>query len=139
MYSVALLSWVLEGFNVLVRHSYPWLYMDTFSKLLKSTIIIQALVEKDWLAFGHPFSDRLGMPSISGSGNMPFELSRQASTGSLPSSPMRQGSGSSSSQAQNTSHAQNQSSPIFLQVVFWAISLYGVQFFLVFDKIPPHP
>ncbi|MBA0759760.1 hypothetical protein Gotri_022596 [Gossypium trilobum] len=73
----------------------------------------QALVEKDWLAFGHPFSDRVGMPSISGSS---FELSRNASsTGSFSSSPLRQSSGSS--QASNSSHAQNNYSPIFLQWV----------------------
>lgn len=115
MYSVSLLSWVLEEFNFLVRHCYPWLCMDSFSKSPEWTIIVQALVEKDWLAFGHPFSDRLGMPTVSGNGNMPFELSRQASTGSLPLSPMRQGSGSASTQAQNTANA-NHSSPIFLQV-----------------------
>ncbi|XP_021911379.1 phosphatidylinositol-3-phosphatase myotubularin-1-like [Carica papaya] len=73
----------------------------------------QALVEKDWLAFGHPFSDRVGMPTISGTG---FELSRQSSAGSFSTSPMRQSSGSSS-QAPTSSHAQNNYSPIFLQWV----------------------
>lgn len=81
-------------------------------------IHVQALVEKDWLSFGHPFSDRAGLPTLSVSGNMPFELSRQASTGSFQSSPSRQQSGSFSSQAQPPSHAHssNNSSPIFLQV-----------------------
>lgn len=77
-------------------------------------LLIQALVEKDWLAFGHPFSDRLGLPTVSGSDSIP-EFTRQSSTGSICSSPMRQSSGSitpSSSQ----SHAQNNCSPIFLQV-----------------------
>ena len=78
--------------------------------------LIQALVEKDWLAFGHPFADRAGMPSLSGSGSMPFELSRQSSTGSFSSSPSRQASGSFTSQAPATSHTQNNYSPIFLQV-----------------------
>lgn len=78
--------------------------------------LIQALVEKDWLAFGHPFSDRLGIPSVTGTGNVPLELSRQASTGSIPSSPMRQSSGSFASQSQSSSHSQNNYSPIFLQV-----------------------
>lgn len=75
-------------------------------------------MEKDWLSFGHPFSDRLGMPTLTGSGNMPFELPRQSSTGSFSSSPMRQASGSFTSQAPNTTHTQtsNHSSPIFLQV-----------------------
>ncbi|KAH9768810.1 phosphatidylinositol-3-phosphatase myotubularin-1 [Citrus sinensis] len=59
----------------------------------------QALVEKDWLAFGHPFSDRVGMPTLSGSGDISFELCRQSSTGSFPSSPMRQSSGSLAPQA----------------------------------------
>ncbi|XP_060184495.1 phosphatidylinositol-3-phosphatase myotubularin-1-like isoform X1 [Lycium barbarum] len=115
----------LESASVLVHCSDGWdrttqlvslasLLLDPYYRTIKG---FQALVEKDWLAFGHPFSDRLGMPTISGSGNMPFELSRQASTGSLPLSPVRQGAGSSSSQAQNTSHAQNQNSPIFLQWV----------------------
>ena len=79
---------------------------------------MQALVEKDWLAFGHPFSDRVGMPCVAGSGNMPFELSRQSSTGSFPSSPLRQPSGTFASQPPSSSHAQtsNNYSPIFLQV-----------------------
>lgn len=71
-------------------------------------------MEKDWLAFGHPFSDRSGLPTLSGSGNMPSELTRQVSVGS--SSPLRQTSGSSASQTQNSSHGQNNCSPIFLQV-----------------------
>ncbi|KAH9704309.1 phosphatidylinositol-3-phosphatase myotubularin-1 [Citrus sinensis] len=75
----------------------------------------QALVEKDWLAFGHPFSDRVGMPTLSGSGDISFELCRQSSTGSFPSSPMRQSSGSLAPQASGSSHAQNNYSPIFLQ------------------------
>lgn len=75
----------------------------------------QALVEKDWLAFGHPFSDRVGMPNISGPGN--FDLPRQSSSsGSFPSSPVRQSSGSAASQSASSSHAQNNYSPIFTQV-----------------------
>lgn len=79
---------------------------------------MQALIEKDWLAFGHPFSDRVGMPSVSGTGNMPFELSRQPSTGNFPPSPMRQTSGAFSSPPQASSHSHNSNnySPIFLQV-----------------------
>ncbi|XP_022858330.1 phosphatidylinositol-3-phosphatase myotubularin-1-like [Olea europaea var. sylvestris] len=57
------------------------------------------------------------MPIASGSGSMPFELSRQSSTGSLSPSPMRQASGSFPSQAPSPSHAQNNYSPIFLQWV----------------------
>uniref|UniRef100_M1CLW4 Phosphoprotein phosphatase n=1 Tax=Solanum tuberosum TaxID=4113 RepID=M1CLW4_SOLTU len=114
----------LESASVLVHCSDGWdrtsqlvslasLLLDPYYRTIRG---FQALVEKDWLAFGHPFSDRLGMPTVSGNGNIPFELSRQASTGSLPLSPMRQGSGSASTQAQNTANA-NHSSPIFLQWV----------------------
>lgn len=76
-------------------------------------MLMQALVEKDWLAFGHPFSDRVGMPSISGTS---YELTRQSSSGSFSSSPLRQSSASYTPQASNSSHAQNNYSPIFLQV-----------------------
>ncbi|KAL6580933.1 hypothetical protein OROMI_006856 [Orobanche minor] len=89
------------------------LLLDPYYRTIKG---FQALVEKDWLAFGHPFSDRLGMPTISGSDSVPGEFARQASTGSIPSSPMRQSSGSFTSQS-TSSHAQNNSSPIFLQWV----------------------
>lgn len=85
--------------------------------------MVQALVEKDWLAFGHPFSDRVGMPTLSGSGDISFELCRQSSTGSFPSSPMRQSSGSLAPQASGSSHAQNNYSPIFLQVLALIFSL----------------
>lgn len=80
---------------------------------------MQALVEKDWLAFGHPFSERAGMPSFSGNGNMPLELSRQSSSPNITtSSSMRQSSGSYTPQSpisSNTQHLNNYS-PIFLQV-----------------------
>ncbi|KAK3228421.1 hypothetical protein Dsin_000302 [Dipteronia sinensis] len=113
----------LESASVLVHCSDGW---DRTAQLISLANLLldpyyrtftgfQALVEKDWLAFGHPFSDRVGMPSLSGSGDMPFELSRQSSTGSFSSSPMRQSSGSISSQAHSPSHAQNNYSPIFLQ------------------------
>ncbi|KAL0358564.1 UNVERIFIED_CONTAM: Phosphatidylinositol-3-phosphatase myotubularin-1 [Sesamum angustifolium] len=78
-------------------------------------LFLSALIEKDWLAFGHPFSDRLGVPTVTGSDN-PFELSRQASTGSIQSSPGRQSSSSFTPQP-TSSHAQNNYSPIFLQWV----------------------
>lgn len=89
-------------------------YFNGIASLFDSIILLQALVEKDWLAFGHPFSDRAGLPTLSGSGNMPSELTRQVSVGSI--SPLRQMSGSSASQTQNSSHGQNNCSPIFLQV-----------------------
>ncbi|XP_052199735.1 phosphatidylinositol-3-phosphatase myotubularin-1-like isoform X2 [Diospyros lotus] len=117
----------LESASVLVHCSDGWdrttqlvslasLLLDPYYRTLNG---FQALVEKDWLAFGHPFSDRLGMPAISGSGNMAYELPRQFSTGSLPSPSMRQASGSFTAQTQSSSHAQtsNNCSPIFLQWV----------------------
>ncbi|KAF5729439.1 phosphatidylinositol-3-phosphatase myotubularin-1-like [Tripterygium wilfordii] len=115
----------LESASVLVHCSDGWdrttqlislasLLLDPFYRTFTG---FQALVEKDWLAFGHPCSDRMGMPTISGSENVPLELSRQSSTGNFPSSPMRQSSGSHTSQAPNSSHAQNNYSPIFMQWV----------------------
>ncbi|KAK1396560.1 phosphatidylinositol-3-phosphatase myotubularin-1 [Heracleum sosnowskyi] len=113
----------LDSASVLVHCSDGWdrtaqlvslasLLLDPYYRTFKG---FQALVEKDWLSFGHPFSDRLGMPTV-GSGN-PFELPRQSSTGSFSSSPMRQAPGSLPSQAPNSAHTQasNHSSPIFLQ------------------------
>lgn len=88
---------------------------------------MQALIEKDWLAFGHPFADRVGMPAVTGSGNTPSELTRQASAPVLQSSPGRH---SSVSQAP-TSHAQNSNdySPIFLQVhIVILVHYYCVKF-----------
>ncbi|XP_028793425.1 phosphatidylinositol-3-phosphatase myotubularin-1, partial [Neltuma alba] len=112
----------MEKASVLVHCSDGW---DRTSQLVSLADLLldpyyrtftgfQALVEKDWLAFGHPFSDRMGTPSVSGSGSMPFELTRQSSTGTCPSPPMRQSSFTSQSSA---SHAQtsNHYSPIFLQ------------------------
>ncbi|XP_022938924.1 phosphatidylinositol-3-phosphatase myotubularin-1-like isoform X1 [Cucurbita moschata] len=117
----------LEKATVLVHCSDGWdrttqlvslasLLLDPYYRTIAG---FQALVEKDWLAFGHPFSDRSGMPTISGSGNMPYELSRQSSTGSFSTSPMRQPSGSFTSPASSPppSQTSNNCSPIFLQWV----------------------
>ncbi|KAF2318418.1 hypothetical protein GH714_007081 [Hevea brasiliensis] len=115
----------LESASVLVHCSDGWdrttqlvslanLLLDPYYRTFTG---FQALIEKDWLAFGHPFADRVGMPTVSGTGNMPLELSRQSSVGSFPPSPMRQSSGSFTSQTPSSSHAQNNYSPIFLQWV----------------------
>ncbi|KAK3408874.1 hypothetical protein EUGRSUZ_J01026 [Eucalyptus grandis] len=117
----------LESASVLVHCSDGW---DRTTQLVSLASLLldpyyrtfagfQALVEKDWLAFGHPFSDRFGLPTTSGGDNATFELSRQSSTGSYSSSPMRQSSGSFPTQAPGSSHSQasNNCSPIFLQWV----------------------
>jgi len=85
-------------------------------KILEYLISIQALIEKDWLAFGHPFAERGGMPTVSGSSDRPPDLCRQSSVGSFPLPPMCQSSGSFAPPTPSSSHAQNQQSPIFLQV-----------------------
>ncbi|WZY74000.1 hypothetical protein YC2023_006240 [Brassica napus] len=113
----------VESASVLVHCSDGW---DRTTQLVSLACLMldpyyrtfagfQALVEKDWLAFGHPFSDRVGMPNISGSGN--FDFPRQSSSaGSYPSSPVRQSTQSGASQSPSSSHAQNNYSPIFTQV-----------------------
>ncbi|XP_027189110.1 phosphatidylinositol-3-phosphatase myotubularin-1 isoform X2 [Cicer arietinum] len=116
----------MEKASVLVHCSDGW---DRTSQLISLANLLldpyyrtfrgfQALVEKDWLAFGHPFSDRVGTPSVSGSGNVSFELSRQSSTG-IASPPMRQSSGTIPPQPSVSSQAHNSNnhSPIFLQWV----------------------
>ncbi|KAM7463837.1 hypothetical protein LguiA_031958 [Lonicera macranthoides] len=111
----------LESASVLVHCSDGWdrtsqlvslasLLLDPYYRTFKG---FQALVEKDWLAFGHPFSDRAGLPTISTSSDTPH-LSRQSSTGSLPSLPRRQ---SSTSRAPSHAQSLNNYSPIFLQWV----------------------
>ena len=102
-----------------------------FSPVLTSH---QALVEKDWLAFGHPFSDRIGMPNVAGSGS--FELPIQSSSArSFPSSPVRQTSGSTATQSPGSSHGLNNYSPIFLQVSSSYVQVNYSFFFGVADLI----
>ncbi|CAI9273135.1 unnamed protein product [Lactuca saligna] len=121
----------LESASMLVHCSDGWdrttqlvalasLLLDPYYRTING---FQALVEKDWLAFGHPFSDRAGMPpTLSGTGTMPLELSRHSSTPNISSSSssLRQLSVSLSTTSQppvassNTQHSNNYS-PIFLQ------------------------
>ncbi|KAL5709640.1 hypothetical protein ACHQM5_020305 [Ranunculus cassubicifolius] len=118
----------LESASVLVHCSDGWdrtTQLVSLASLLldpyyRTFIGFQTLVEKDWLAFGHPFSDRMGMPTALGDEVIPLELSRQASSGNVSASPMRSSSGSSyGSQSNNPPHTQtsNNCSPIFLQWV----------------------
>ncbi|XP_048498934.1 phosphatidylinositol-3-phosphatase myotubularin-1 isoform X2 [Beta vulgaris subsp. vulgaris] len=113
-----------ESASVLVHCSDGWdrttqlvsltsLLLDPYYRTIKG---FQALVEKDWLAFGHPFSDRIGLPTLSGSGNTPVELSRQSTTGSFHSPSIRQQSGSFTQPSGSShTHSSNSYSPIFLQ------------------------
>ncbi|KAK9158769.1 hypothetical protein Scep_005343 [Stephania cephalantha] len=117
----------LESSSVLVHCSDGWdrtaqlvslasLLLDPYYRTFSG---FQALVEKDWLAFGHPFSDRAGMPTISENDIASSESLRQSSSGNLPSTPARQPPGSSNAQSNSSSHPQMSSnySPIFLQWV----------------------
>ncbi|XP_035832415.1 phosphatidylinositol-3-phosphatase myotubularin-1 isoform X3 [Helianthus annuus] len=114
----------IESASVLVHCSDGWdrtsqlvalasLLLDPYYRTIKG---FQALVEKDWLAFGHPFLDRAGMASLMGSG---LELPRQSSSANFPSSPMRQTPGTFPSQSpmSNQTQTSNHYSPIFLQWV----------------------
>lgn len=117
----------LESASVLVHCSDGWdrttqlvslasLLLDPYYRTFKG---FQALVEKDWLAFGHPFADRMGMPA--GNNNLSLELSRHISASNIPpASPARHSQGSPfSSQASASNHQQtsNNASPIFVQFI----------------------
>ncbi|XP_039133486.1 LOW QUALITY PROTEIN: phosphatidylinositol-3-phosphatase myotubularin-1-like [Dioscorea cayenensis subsp. rotundata] len=115
----------LESASVLVHCSDGWdrttqlvslagLLLDPYYRTFKG---FQALVEKDWLAFGHPFSDRMGIPTTSGNNNTPLELPRQSSVGNISTPPMRTSSLGPQSSANSSLHSQtsNNCSPIFLQ------------------------
>ncbi|XP_076902060.1 phosphatidylinositol-3-phosphatase myotubularin-1-like isoform X2 [Bidens hawaiensis] len=112
----------IESATVLVHCSDGWdrtsqlvalasLLLDPYYRTFKG---FQALVEKDWLAFGHPFAERAGMAGLSGSGS---ELPRQSSGTNFASSPMRQQPGTFPSQSSmpNQTQTSNNYSPIFLQ------------------------
>lgn len=117
-----------EGASVLVHCSDGWdrttqvvalaeIMLDPYYRTFRG---FQALVEKDWLAFGHPFADRMGMPTYSSSSLLLSEGLRQ-STGSMSStSPVKAAPGSSFA-SNLSSHspgaASNNYSPIFLQWV----------------------
>ncbi|EOA19343.1 hypothetical protein CARUB_v10000224mg [Capsella rubella] len=112
----------MESASVLVHCSDGW---DRTTQLISLACLLldpyyrtfsgfQALVEKDWLAFGHQFSDRVGMPNVSESCN--FEVPIQSSSArSFPSSPVQQLSGSAIAQSSSSSYGLNNYSPIFLQ------------------------
>ncbi|KAF8653973.1 hypothetical protein HU200_062113 [Digitaria exilis] len=123
-------SWIAaqiaeEAASVLVHCSDGWdrttqlvalacLLLDPYYRTFSG---FQALVEKDWLAFGHPFAERMGVPTVAEYGGSQYELLRQPSLGNLSSSPSRNASGPSgpSSNAPAQSQTSNNSSPILLQ------------------------
>uniref|UniRef100_A0A0E0LXW4 Myotubularin phosphatase domain-containing protein n=1 Tax=Oryza punctata TaxID=4537 RepID=A0A0E0LXW4_ORYPU len=125
-------SWIAaqiaqESASVLVHCSDGWdrttqlvalacLLLDPYYRTFNG---FQALVEKDWLAFGHPFAERMGVPTITdNNGGSQFELLRQPSLGTLSNSPNRGALGSSVSTSNTTSgqsQSSNNSSPILLQ------------------------
>eukprot|EP01018_Ginkgo_biloba_P011817 Gb_21808 [translate_table: standard] len=92
---------------------------DLEKAMHKTFVKDKALVEKDWLAFGHPFADRLGMPTFSGYVNTAAESFNQLS-GSSNASPIRVSPGSSftpSVNAHSSATISSNYSPIFLQWV----------------------
>ncbi|KAI5067482.1 hypothetical protein GOP47_0018010 [Adiantum capillus-veneris] len=127
---LAAAAWVaariaLEEASVLVHCSDGWdrtaqivalaeLMLDPYYRTFRG---FQALIEKDWLAFGHPFADRLGMPTYNSSNNLLISESVRQSSGQNISSPVRlsQGSGFTSSLSHNAAASSNNFSPIFLQ------------------------
>ncbi|BBN07682.1 hypothetical protein MPTK1_4g05600 [Marchantia polymorpha subsp. ruderalis] len=115
---------VMEGASVLVHCSDGW---DRTTQLISLAQILldpyyrtfrgfQALVEKDWLAFGHPFADRLGVPTFTG-GN--YTVEGLGHTPSESSAPVRNGPSSAfaSSAPGAVRVTNNNESPVFLQ---WA-------------------
>eukprot|EP00249_Psilotum_nudum_P023915 c29027_g2_i1 orf=103-2715(-) len=118
----------LEGASVLVHCSDGWdrttqvvslaeLMLDPYYRTFKG---FQALVEKEWLSFGHPFADRHGLPIYTGGSIATVDSFRQSTGNAGPSSPARiiPGSSFSSSMASHSSGlVSNNYSPIFLQWV----------------------
>lgn len=123
-------SWIAaqiaqESASVLIHCSDGW---DRTTQLIALACLLldpyyrtfngfQALVEKDWLAFGHPFAERMGIPTVTENGGSQYELLRQPSLGNLSSSPSRStlGTPGSSSNTSVQSQTSNNSSPILLQ------------------------
>ncbi|XP_078171309.1 phosphatidylinositol-3-phosphatase myotubularin-1-like isoform X4 [Carex rostrata] len=122
-----------ESASVLVHCSDGWdrttqlvslasLLLDPYYRTFKG---FQALVEKDWLAFGHPFADRMGIPTVTdlATSSSTEMLTRQSSYGGNPSSsPLRSQSGSNLPGARGgATHGHGQASdnisPILLQWV----------------------
>jgi myotubularin-related protein 1/2 len=79
-------------------------------------------VEKDWLAYGHLFAERLGTPTYTGIHIVPSSESLVLQMGSVTTSPVRGAPGSAFTSAGSHSPAALSSnySPIFLQVRLWA-------------------
>ncbi|KAG6556234.1 hypothetical protein Mapa_002175 [Marchantia paleacea] len=118
---------VMEGASVLVHCSDGWdrttqlislaeLLLDPYYRTFRG---FQALVEKDWISYGHPFADRLGVPTFTGGNHIMEGL---GITPSESTSPVRNGSSSAfSSSSSGAVHSPggitSNYSPVFLQ---WA-------------------
>ncbi|KAH8966590.1 hypothetical protein BDL97_03G033800 [Sphagnum fallax] len=115
----------LEGASVLVHCSDGW---DRTTQLISVASILldpyyrtfqgfQALVEKDWLAYGHLFAERLGTPTYTGIHIVPSSESLVLQMGSVSTSPVRGAPGSAFTSAGSHTPAALSSnySPIFLQ------------------------
>ncbi|KAJ4805511.1 Myotubularin [Rhynchospora pubera] len=134
----------LESASVLVHCSDGWdrttqlvslasLLLDPYYRTFKG---FQALVDKDWLAFGHPFADRMGIPTVTdlATSTSTEMLTRQSSMGNASSSPLHSQSGSNLAGARggtNHNQASDNISPILLQwvdCVFQLLRLYPCAF-----------
>ncbi|KAL2629032.1 hypothetical protein R1flu_013718 [Riccia fluitans] len=118
---------VLESASVLVHCSDGWdrttqlislaqLLLDPYYRTFRG---FQALVEKDWISFGHPFADRLGTPTFTGGSHAVDGLGIYPNEST---SPVRNGSNSAFSSSSSVAvHSPggitSNYSPVFLQ---WA-------------------
>ncbi|XP_057859471.2 phosphatidylinositol-3-phosphatase myotubularin-1 isoform X1 [Cryptomeria japonica] len=115
----------VEAASVLVHCSDGW---DRTTQLISLASLLldpyyrtfdgfQALVEKDWLAFGHPFADRLGMPTICGNLNTTDSFYHGAAGGNASPLRVAPGTAFTPSNPQSPASISSNYSPIFLQWV----------------------
>ncbi|GJN04243.1 hypothetical protein PR202_ga21773 [Eleusine coracana subsp. coracana] len=116
-FSSTLGEWLNHIQNILVGAS--WIAAQIAVESASVLVHCRPLWKKDWLAFGHPFAERMGVPTIAENVALgsQYELMRQPSLGNVNSSPGRNSFGQSgtSSNTSAQSQASNNSSPILLQ------------------------